>query len=247
MADRIRFSARQVIVVSVSLLTIVAVGWFIFVKNSSSGPPPASIPAFDVEDLAARLNGIRPYDGHVNADPADPDSLPTELRYLMSTYGLDMQGAVAQFNAQGKASVGANWLRDTLGDDPRLGGMRIDHGLGAHLVVHLSDAELGRAIVAATAELLPIHIRVTSVSEKELETLARQATELLDLVDTDSRRGTGVPYYTVGVELHNEQVVIGQSSLAPDDLRRRLEPLLHHPLVVVEDLGPILIEHGGDT
>ena len=234
---------RQVLVVLVLLATMAVVGWFVFVDDSSSDPPKESIPEFDVDDLADRLNGIQPYDGHVDADP---DRLPTELRYLMTTYGLDMQGAVAQFGSQAEANVAHDWLRDTLGDDPRIGGMRIDHGRGGNLVVHVSDAELGRAILAATAELLPIHIQVTSVSEKELETIARQATQLLELLDTESRRGAGVPYYTVSVELRNERVVIGQSSLAPDELRQRLEPLAHNPLVVVEDLGPVLMEHGGD-
>ena len=40
--------------------------------------------------------------------------------------------------------------------------------------------------------------------------------------------------------------MIGQSSLAPDEFRRKLESLAPNPLVIVEDLGPVLIERGGD-
>ncbi len=243
MADRIRFLGRQVLVVALVSLLLALVGWFVLARDSSADPPPAAIPEFDVEELAVRLDQRRPYDGNIDAEP---EKLPTELRYLMSTYGLDVEGAVAQLDAQDAAGVASTWLNETLGEDPRVGGMRIDHGRGGHLVVHVSDSELGRQIVAATAELVPIYIQVTSVSEKELEALARQATEVLDLVDSESRLGTGVPYYTVSVELDKERVVIGQSSFAPDEFRRKLESLAHNPLVVVEDLGPVLITHGGD-
>lgn len=124
--------------------------------------------------------------------------------------------------------------------------MRTDHGRGGHLVVHTSDAELGRQIVAATAELVPVFVQVASVSEQELEAIAQQAWEVLDLVDSESRQGSGVPYYSVGVELRNERVVIEQSSLAPDELRRKAETLAQNPLVVIEDLGPIILDRGGD-
>ena len=243
MADRNRFSGQQVLVVALVSLILALVGWFVFVKDSSSNPPRTAIPEFDVEELAVRLDQRRPYDGNVDAER---ERLPTELHYLMSTYGLDVEGAARQFDAQSAASMAATWLLETLGDDPRVGGMRIDHDRGGHLVVHVSDSELGRQIVAATDGLVPISIQVTSVSEKDLEALARQATEVLDLVDSESRRGTGVPFYTVSVELDKERVVIGQSSLAPDEFRRKLESLAPNPLVIVEDLGPVLIERGGD-
>lgn len=244
MAYRNQFSGRQVLLVAaLGSLIFTLVGWFLFVKDSSSNPPQAAVPEFDVEELAVRLDQRRPYGGNLDAER---EKLPTELRYLMSTYGLDVEAAVGQFDAQGAASVASTWLTETLGDDPRVGGMRIDHGRGGHLVVHVSDSELGRQIVAATAELVPIYIQVTSVSEKELEALARQAGEVLDLVDSESRLGIGVPYYTVSVELDKERVVIGQSSLAPDEFRRKLESLARNPLVVVEDLGPVRFTHGGD-
>ncbi len=243
MADRTRFSVRQVIFVALASLLLAFVGWLVLMRDSSPDPPQAAISELDVEELAVRLDQRRPYDGNVDAEP---DKLPTELRFFMSTYGLDVEGAVSQLEAQDAAGVASNWLRETLGEDPRVGGMRIDQALGGHLVVHVSDSELGRQIVAATDGLVPIYIQVTSVSENELEALAQQATEVLDLVDSESRLGTGVPYYTVGVELDKERVVIGQSSLAPDEFRRKLESLAHNPLVIVEDLGPVLLTHGGD-
>ncbi len=243
MADRIRFSGRQVLVVVFMSLLLTLVGWLVLMRDSSPDSPPMAISELDVGELAVRLEQRRPYDGNVDAEP---DKLPTELRFFMTTYGLDVEGAVAQLDAQDKAGVALNWLKETLGEDPRVGGMRIDQGRGGHLVVHVSDSELGRQIVAATNGLLPIYIQVTSVSEKDLEALARQATEVLDLVDSETRLGTGVPYYTVSVELDNERVVIGQSSLAPDKFRREVETLARSSLVFVEDLGPVLFDHGGD-
>ncbi|MCQ3807744.1 MAG: hypothetical protein OXB92_11370 [Acidimicrobiaceae bacterium] len=243
MVDRTWFQSWRILVVTLVSMLLAFVGWFMGPRDSSSDRETATILEFDVEELAVRLDQRRPYDGNVDAEP---DKLPTELRVLMSTYGLDAEGAVAQLDAQDKASVAFNWLRETLGEDPRIGGMRIDQGRGGHLVVHVNDSELGRQIVAATNGLLPIYIQVTSVSEKDLEALARQAAEALDLVDSETRLGTGVPYYTVSAELDKERVVIGRSSLAPDEFRRKLEPLSHNPLVVVEDLGPVLFTHGGD-
>ena len=243
MVDRTWFSDWRVLVVAFVSMLLVLVGWFMVVRDSSSDPQQATILEFDVEELAVRLDQRRPYDGNVDAEP---DKLPTELRYLMSTHGLDVEGAVAQLDAQDAAGVASNWLREMLGEDPRIGGMRIDQGRGGHLVVHVSDSELGRQIVAATNGLLPIYIQVTSVSEKNLEALARQAGEVLDLVDSESRLGSGVPYYQVSVELDNERVVIGQSSLAPDKFRREVETLARSSLVFVEDLGPVLFDHGGD-
>ena len=242
MADRIRFSGRQVLVVAFMSLLLALVGWLVLMRDSAD-PLPMAISELDVGELAVRLEQRRPYDGNVDAEP---DKLPTELRFFMTTYGLDVEGAVAQLDAQDKAGVAFNWLKETLGEDPRVGGMRIDQGRGGHLVVHVSDSELGRQIVAATNGLLPIYIQVTSVSEKELEALARQAGEVLDLVDSETRRGTGVPYYTVGVELDKERVVIGQSSLAPDEFRQEVETLARSSLVFVENLGPVLFDHGGD-
>ena len=40
--------------------------------------------------------------------------------------------------------------------------------------------------------------------------------------------------------------MIRQSSLAPDALRRKADELAVNPLVVVEDLGPVRFDHGGD-
>jgi len=87
---------------------------------------------------------------------------------------------------------------------------------------------------------------MTSVSGEELEAIAQNVGEILDLVDSGSRLGTGVPFYEVGVELRRGRVVIGQSSLAPEEFRRKVDALSANPLIVVEDLGPVLIDHGGD-
>lgn len=245
MGESNRFSGLLVLVgASVAVATLVGIANLIAAKDDSSAPSEVEIPEFDTEELASRLARIRPYDGNLNAEG---DEIPIELSYLMSAYALDVDGAVAQLHAQAAANVASNWLQEMLGENPHLGGMRIDHGRGGHLVVLVSDSELGREIVSATAELLPIWVQMTSVSEKELETIAQQAVEMLDLVDSDSRLGTGVPYFTVSVELSKERVVIGQSSLAPDDLSRKLESLAYNPLVVVEDLGPVLMDHGGDS
>lgn len=211
--------------------------------SAKSDPPRARILETDVEELAARLREQTPYE---LPHGTDPERLPTEIPTLMSAYELSVQEAVDQMIAQGDASVTAAWLREVLGEDPRLGGLRIDHGLGGHLVVMTSDAGLGEAIVAATAGLVTIEVVVTSVSEDELEAIAQNVGEALDLVDSESRLGTGVPYYEVGVELRKGRVVIGQSSLAPEEYRQKVEKLALNPLVFVEDFGPVLLDHGGD-
>ncbi len=40
---------------------------------------------------------------------------------------------------------------------------------------------------------------------------------------------------------------VGQSSLAPDEFRRKSKALANNPLVIVEDLGPVVFERGGDA
>ena len=114
------------------------------------------------------------------------------------------------------------------------------------MVISTSDAELGRKILAATSDLLLIEVEGATVSEAELEALLKNIVEKLDLVDSETRLGTGVPYYTVSLQSQHERVVIGQSSLAPTEMRSKAEYLADNPLVILEDLGPVLFEHGGD-
>jgi len=160
---------------------------------------------------------------------------------------LNADEAAEQMLAQDAASVASEWLAEELGHDSRLGGMWIDHDQGGRLVVAVTDIELGNQIVAATSDLMTIETKVVSATESDLEATFGSAVKLLDLVDTESRKGSGVPYYTVSVELQDGRVIIGQSSLAPDEFRRKSNALANNPLVIVEDLGPVVFERGGDA
>ena len=217
---------------------------------AASDPPQALISEIAVEQLASRLSQLPSVQGsnpgavgNVDGD----DGLPTEIRYLMSTHGLDADEAAEQMQAQDAASVASEWLAEELGHDSRLGGMWIDHAQGGRLVVAVTDIELGRQIVAATSSLMTIETKVVSATENDLEAAFGSAVKMLDLVDTESRQGSGVPYYSVSVELQNGRVVIGQSSLAPDEFRRKSNELAKNPLVIVEDLGPVVFDRGGDA
>ena len=211
--------------------------------TAESDTPRTTIMESDIEKLANRLRDRPPYELPYGAGS---ERLPTEIPTLMSAYKLTIQEAVDQMNAQGDADIAAKWLREVFGEDARIGGLQIDHGLGGHLVVMTNDSALGTEIISATADLVTIEVRMTSVSGEELEAIAQNVGEILDLVDSGSRLGTGVPFYEVGVELRRGRVVIGQSSLAPEEFRRKVDALSANPLIVVEDLGPVLIDHGGD-
>ena len=122
--------------------------------------PQARISEVDVEELSLRLSQLAVMQvsntGSVANVDAGGENLPTEVHYLMLKYGLDAAEAVAQLEVQAAASIASEWLAEELSDEARLGGMWIDHSRGGGLVVAITDAELGREIVAATSGLITI-------------------------------------------------------------------------------------------
>ena len=228
---------------------------------AASDSPQAVISESAVEELTARMSQIRSLPGptvgavaNVEADAGsldagslDADSLPTEVRYLMSAFELDAEEAVAQLATQKEASVVSRWLTEELHDEASYGGSWIDHSRGGRLVVAVTDSALGREIVAVTSDLISIETKVVQATESDLEAIFATVTQRLDLIDKEGRQGSGVPYYTVSVELQKGRVVIGQSSLAPDGLRRKSDVLARNPLIFIEDLGAVVFERGGDA
>lgn len=181
---------------------------------AASDPPQATFSDADVEELTIRLRQLAVMQvaniGSVGNVDADGDSSPPEVHYLMSEYGLSADEAAAQFEAQAEASVASRWLNEELSDDARLGGMWIDHSRGGRLVVAITDAALGRELAAATSGLIPIDTKIVTATERDLNAIFSKVVANLDLVDTQSHRGTGVPYYSVSVELQDQRVVIGE-------------------------------------
>ncbi len=227
-------------------------GSAVLVAGCSSGSDQVAATDLDVGELVRRLEQ-RPADTREPKTDAPPyinargEVVTNEVSALTSKYGIDAAQAIAQLEQQGRAGVVNKWLREELGDDPRLGPTSlIDHSRGGVLVVSTTDADLGREILAATSDLLLIEVQGVSVSESELEAVLEDILETLDLVDSETRLGAGVPYYSVSLQPQYGRVVIGQSSLAPEEMRNAATVLADHPLVVLEDLGPVQFDHGGD-
>ena len=205
----------------------------------------------DTEELVRRLGQLPPATRPPKTDAppylnARGEDVTAAVGALISKYGIDASQAVAQLDQQSRANIVNKWLNEQLGDDPRLGESLIDHSRGGRLVVSTSDSELGREILESSSGLLLIEVRGISVSEAELEAALEDVVDALDLVDSESRLGTGVPYFTVSLQPQYGRIVIGQSSLAPAEMRSLAKTLADSPLVVLEDLGPVKFEHGGD-
>lgn len=232
-------------------IAVLLLGSVVLAVGCSSGTDRVADVDLDVEELIRRLDQLPSGTQTPKADAApylnaSGEDVTASANALMSKYGIDAAQAIAQLEQESRANIVNSWLHEQLDDDPRLGESRIDHSRGGLMVISTSDSELGRKILAATSDLLLIEVEGVAVSEAELEALLKNILETLDLVDSESRLGTGVPYYTVSLQPQHGRVVIGQSSQAPAEMRSKADVLADNPLVILEDLGPVLFEHGGD-
>lgn len=220
-------------------------------RAGATDPPQTLISENAIEELALRLNQVptmrNSTTGALANTEAGGDDLTTEIRYLMDTYQLDAKGAAVQFEAQTAASVLSGWLAEELSDETHFGGAWIDHDSGGRLVVVVTDTDFGRQIAAAVSGLISIETKEVSATERDLVAIFGTVVQTLDLADHTNHQGSGVPYYSVSVELQKGRVLIGQSSLAPDEFRRKSESLARNPLIFVEDLGPVVFDRGGDA
>ncbi len=245
MARRYERSARWALLVF-SVSGAAFLGW------TTSGSDQSVTSHFDGNELASRLAQLAPatQEPVTDAEPylnARGEDVTKEVSYLMSKYGISATQAVAQLEQQRKASVAAKWVYDEVSDRSNLGGLWVDHSRGGILVVATTDSALGRKITSAASDLLSIESKTANTTEAQLMDLADDVIDSLGLIDEGTRLGTGVPYYNISVQPQHERLVLGQSSLAPDNLVTLAKKFEANPLIVLEDLGPVLFTRGGDT